>query len=71
MITANLAWGIGVAILLIYEAYALLNSRPGDTLSEAFWRASRRPLVPFALGVLVGHFVWQSQECLEVIWKLQ
>lgn len=67
--SANLAWLLGLGVLVAYEIYALANKRPGDTLSEAFWKLSRRPLIPFLLGVIVGHFVWQSQECLEAMWS--
>lgn len=42
-----------------YELVALVNRQPGDTISEIVWRASRRPLLPFALGMVMGHFVWQ------------
>ena len=49
--------------LLLYEAYTLMNGKPKDTISERVWRASaKRPLIPFALGMLIGHFVWQSQD---------
>lgn len=71
MVTANVAWLTGLGLLLAYEIVALVNHRSGDTLSEAFWRASRRPLIVFALGMVVGHFVWVPQECLEAIWRLQ
>lgn len=51
---------------LAYEAYTLLNKEKEDTLSEEFWRvAYRRPLIPFGLGMLVGHFVWQSDKLYE------
>ena len=45
---------------LAYEAWALANKRRGDTISEMVWTATaRRPLVPFALGMVAGHFFWQ------------
>jgi hypothetical protein len=51
-----LFWG-GIALLLVYEAIALVNHRPGDTISELFWAASTtRPILPFAMGLLMGHF---------------
>lgn len=55
-----------VAALLIYEGYTLVNNERDDTISETVWRASRRPLVPFALGFLLSHFVWQSQDVYDV-----
>jgi len=47
-----------IALALIYEAWALKTTVPGDTISELVWRASKRPLVPFACGFLMGHFFW-------------
>jgi len=46
--------------LFAYEAWALLNTTSGDTISEVFWRLSRNPLVPFLMGFLMGHFFWQK-----------
>lgn len=66
--SAELAWIIGIGFLLAYEAYSLSNRTPNDTLSEAVWRAFyRRPLLPFLLGVVIGHFVWQADRCAEFI----
>lgn len=66
--TAELAWIIGIGLLCLYEAYSLANRMPNDTLSEAVWRAFyRRPLLPFMLGVVVGHFVWQADKCAELL----
>jgi hypothetical protein len=63
-VTAELAWVIGLGLLVLYEAYSLANRIPGDTLSEAVWRAIyRRPLIPFLMGVVMGHFVWQADAC--------
>lgn len=53
------SYGLLILGLFIYEAIALTNKRPGDTISELMWAAARRPLVPFALGFLMGHFFWQ------------
>lgn len=52
-----------VGALLVYEYLALRNRREGDTISEIVWAATtRRPLVPFAGGLLCGHFFWQRTE---------
>lgn len=51
--------------LLAYEAYALKTEESGDTISEIIWKLSRRPLVPFTIGLLSGHFVWQAQSIYE------
>lgn len=46
-----------VILALVYEAIALYRSE-GDTISEIIWRLGRHPLVPFAVGVLMGHLFW-------------
>lgn len=44
----------------LYEFAALYSARPGDTISEIVWAISaKRPLLPFMVGVLMGHFFWQ------------
>lgn len=46
--------------LCIYELVALENDCPDDTISEIMWAATtKRPILPFAAGVLCGHFFWQ------------
>lgn len=48
----------GLIALFLYEFYAIGSSARGDTISEVVWRISERPLVPFAFGLLMGHFFW-------------
>lgn len=49
-----------VAGLVVYEIVALSNDCEGDTVSEIVWTAAlERPIVPFAAGVIAGHFFWQ------------
>ena len=46
--------------LVVYEIVTLANEADGDTISELVWAATtRRPVVPFAAGVLCGHLFWQ------------
>lgn len=46
--------------LLVYELVALGARAPGATISELVWQAAhRRPIVPFAVGLLCGHFFWR------------
>lgn len=53
--------------LLVYEIAALHNDCPDDTISEIVWSATtRRPIVPFAAGVLCGHFFWQRDQAREL-----
>lgn len=48
----------GVVLLFVYEFWAAASAKRGDTISEIVWRASSRPILPFAFGVLMGHFFW-------------
>jgi len=59
---AKKAWVIAIAVLLVYEAYAVGNHIPGDTLSEAVWAIADYPLVPFLAGIVCGHFFWQRRK---------
>lgn len=50
-----------VLFACVYELSALITHREGDTISEIVWRiSSQRPILPFAIGVLCGHFFWQK-----------
>lgn len=52
-------WVIGVAAVVIgaWDLYA--RREPGATVSEVVLNAAlRHPLVPFMLGVLMGHLFW-------------
>lgn len=55
------AWLIAIAGLLAYEAYALFNGTPGDTLSEAVWKYGQHPMIALAVGVVLGHLLWQRK----------
>jgi hypothetical protein len=46
--------------LCAYEVYALAKHKHGDTISEIMWSVSSHyAILPFAFGVLSGHFFWQ------------
>lgn len=69
--TANVV-GAATLALLAYEAYTLANGDrgedAGDTISEAVWGALVvHPIVPCALGLLLGHWVWQKRSVYEEI----
>ena len=51
---------IGVVIvLLVLEAYTLLNRVPDDHITVVVRNAGRKwLLLPFLLGVLFGHLFW-------------
>jgi hypothetical protein len=49
--------------LCTYELVALFEHKRGDTISEIMWSVEgQRPILPFAMGVLMGHFFWQRVE---------
>lgn len=53
--------------LVVYEVIALHNECEDDTVSEIVWSAiARRPIVPFAAGVICGHFFWQRTPAADV-----
>jgi hypothetical protein len=48
------------AALLAWDVIAATNATRGDTISEQLTGAAHRwPILPFALGVLVGHWFWR------------
>lgn len=48
-----------VLMLVVFDLWMAGNGTPGDTISEVVrsWSA-RHPVIPFAAGVLMGHFFW-------------
>ena len=49
-----------IAALIIYDVFALLKWGNDCTISVRIWTLARRyPIIPFAIGVLMGHFFWQ------------
>ena len=60
--TAQLTAAVLVAcvlLLVVFDVWMAANGTPGDTISEVVrsW-AARHPVIPFAAGVLMGHFFW-------------
>lgn len=54
------------AILIGWDIYIVYKSKSGehDTISEVTNKQARlHPLLPFAAGVLVGHFFWTIYVC--------
>ena len=61
LITGCLLVGVG-ALLVGWDIYVASNSINGDTISEITLAFARKhPVVPFALGVLMGHLLWSQQ----------
>lgn len=54
-------WALGLAMVLAYEGWTLVNKYPNDTISEIIWELSNRPMVPFIFGAgfvaLIAHGV--------------
>ena len=49
------------AALILWDIYVAATPPGGDTISEIMlgW-ARKHPIVPFALGVLMGHLFWSQ-----------
>ena len=59
-------WGLAAVavIVAIVEAWALASPESGDTISEIVWQVTDSlPLLPFAFGVLAGHFWFPKGIC--------
>lgn len=51
------------AILIGWDIYVAANSSSGDTISEiTLGFAQKHPVVPFALGVIMGHLFWPQKQ---------
>ena len=57
-------WTIGILVgvtllLIVWDVYAATNKAGDDTISEVVLGFARRhPVIPFLLGVLMGHLLW-------------
>ena len=51
-----------IALLIAWDIWVYLEPTPGDTISEVTLRfAQRHPVLPAAIGVLVGHLLWPQR----------
>jgi hypothetical protein len=46
--------GLGLVLLLLYEAYTLVDKWKDNTISEIIWLSASRPLVPLLFGTAWG-----------------
>ena len=54
---------LAIALLLGVEALTFVDSAQENTISEVVWRSVvGRPIIPFLVGLLCGHFFWQRKE---------
>ncbi len=56
----HIFWGGLLAVGLIAETVALVNKEKDDTLSDCVWD-NPHPMIPFTIGVVVGHWFWQRK----------
>lgn len=48
-----------IVVLALYDLVAYMRSGEDATISKVVFHASLRyPIIPFAVGVLCGHFFW-------------
>lgn len=61
LITVAVTCG-AIALLTVYDIWTLLKRGYPTTVSWTLLLISRRyPIIPFAIGVLVGHVFWSVQ----------
>jgi hypothetical protein len=54
-----LGLGLCVVVLVAWDIWLYVNPAPSDTISRVIADAAQdHPLLPFALGVLIGHWLW-------------
>ena len=52
---------VGAITLALWDVFAAAQPVSGDTISEVVWAVSaKHPIIPFALGVVMGHLFWQK-----------
>lgn len=48
--------------LIVYDIWAVLKYGIAGTISWQVWDKSRRfPIIPLAVGILVGHLFWRQE----------
>ena len=58
--TGKIVVAIVIGLFLV-EMATIVDSAPGNTISEVVWHViAGRPFVPFLAGFLCGHFFWQK-----------
>jgi len=50
-----------IAVITIWDVAVVLMGRPDTTISAVILKLSKEhPMIPFTLGVLVGHLFWPN-----------
>jgi len=52
-----------IGLALAWE-FLVLGMGEQATISEWVWSLTRNPLVPFVVGMLMGHFFFPKQRCV-------
>ena len=48
-----------LAAVGVWDVWLATNAKKGDTISEVTTTfAHKHPMLPFALGVVIGHWLW-------------
>jgi hypothetical protein len=53
-----------LVLTIAWEAYTLASGGHAWTFSRFVWELSGSPLFNLAVGVFIGHFFFQKEECL-------
>ena len=52
-----------LVVIVAYDVWAVIAGGIESTISEVVWSWSiRRPIIPFAAGIVCGHFFWQTRD---------
>jgi hypothetical protein len=58
------AWLLFILIVCVggYDVYASQQSNNWETVSSYVWRISRNyPILPFIVGIVIGHLLWPQR----------
>lgn len=54
---------VTIALLIAWDIFVAAEPQDGDTISElVLGFALKHPVIPFAFGVLMGHFFWPQEK---------
>lgn len=59
--SAGIVIAIAIVVLLAIDVYLVIKGGFQNTISWFMWVNSvKYPIIPFAFGVLMGHFFWNQ-----------
>jgi hypothetical protein len=66
--TTEIGLLILLALVIALEGWALLNKKPGDTITEVTQRLIKLyPIIAFLAGLVCGHLFWPPADCLKAL----